>query len=274
MTIQLTSPEIRYLLFQLERGESGTPHFQGYLELKSRKTIRQTKTLLNLDRVHLEVRRGSQEEATTYCKKEDGRLEGPWEFGTPSSGGGERSDLDTIRHRIREGWTERRIADEFFSQWCHYGNAFRRYRSLCLSARDYKTEITVIVGPPGTGKSRFAMDNYPAAYWKQRSIWWDNYDGQENVVIDDFYGWLPYDNLLRICDRYPLLCEIKGGQVNFLAKRICITSNNTPAQWYKNVVLAAFIRRVEIWIYLGKNGVTCTTSDYNEFCNAVDRNFN
>lgn len=118
------------------------------------------------------------------------------------------------------------------------------------------------------------MDNYPAAYWKQRSIWWDNYDGQENVVIDDFYGWLPYDNLLRICDRYPLLCEIKGGQVNFLAKRICITSNNTPAQWYKNVVLAAFIRRVEIWIYLGKNGVTCTTSDYNEFCNAVDRNFN
>lgn len=274
LTIQSTSPEIRYLIFQLEQGEQGTPHLQGYIELLSRKTLRQTKNILDNDRLHLEVRRGTAEEAITYCKKEDGRLAGPWEFGTRSSGAGERTDLTTIQRRIRDdGWTDKRIADEFFSQWCHYQHAFRRYRSMCHSHRNYKTEVTVIVGPPGTGKSRYAMDNYASAYWKQRSIWWDNYDGDENVVIDDFYGWLPYDVLLRICDRYPLMVETKGGQTNFLAKRIVITSNNTPAQWYKNVILEAFIRRVDTWMYLGNQSLTCVTTDYNEFCNAINRNF-
>nr|QXP07784.1 MAG: replication associated protein [Arizlama virus] len=276
-TIQSTCPEMKFLLYQLEEGEQHTPHLQGYLELKSRKTLRQTQSLFGLgQRIHLDLRRGTQQQAVDYVTKEDGRLQGPWEFGTRSSGGGERSDLATIQKLIRDdGWTDRRIADEFFSQWCHYGNAFRRYRSICIPARAHKTEVTVIVGPPGTGKSRYAMDNYPSAYWKQRSIWWDNYDGEHDVVIDDFYGWLPYDSLLRLCDRYPLLCEVKGGQVNFVAKRICITSNHTPAQWYKNVGnIDAFIRRVTSWMYLGTGGVSCVTNEYSEFCNAVDRRFN
>lgn len=90
---------------------------------------------------------------------------------------------------------------------------------------------------------------------------------------DDFYGWMPYDTLLRLCDRYPLLIETKGGQTIFLAKTIIITSNNTPAQWYKNVNLKAFIRRVDLWIYLGLGGLRVETENYDEFCNAVDRNF-
>lgn len=276
MTIQSTSQDIKYMIFQLEEGEQEqTPHLQGYLELTSRKTRRQLKIILNIDRIHLELRKGSQQQAIDYCKKEDGRLEGPWEFGVRSAGAGQRTDLSTIQQRIRDdNWSDIRVADEFFAQWCHYQHAFRRYRSMCHSQRNYKTEVTVIVGPPGTGKSRYALDNYPSAYWKQRSQWWCNYDGEENVVMDDFYGWLPYDVLLRICDRYPLMVETKGGQVSFLAKKIVITSNNTPAQWYKNVVLDAFIRRVDMWMYLGKNSVTCVTTDYNEFCNAVDRNFN
>lgn len=117
------------------------------------------------------------------------------------------------------------------------------------------------------------MDKYPKAYWKQRSNWWDNYESHESVILDDFYGWLPYDTLLRICDRYPLMVETKGGQCHFLAKNVVLTSNNTPAQWYKNINLAAFIRRVDLWVYLGTGGLKVETANYNDFCNAVDRNF-
>ena len=269
---------IQYLIYQKEQGESGTPHFQGYVEFTSRVTFRQAKTVIH-ERAHLERRRGNAVQARDYCKKEDGRLDGPWEFGTGDFSGlrqstaGERTDLSTIRDLLIAGRPERDIADEFFSQWCRYHAAFRRYRLMCLSHRSWKTRTTVVVGPPGTGKSKYAMDLHPSAYWKQRSIWWDNYEAHDAVVIDDFYGWMPYDTLLRLCDRYPLLIETKGGQTIFLAKTIIITSNNTPAQWYKNVNLKTFIRRVDLWIYLGLGGLRVETENYDEFCNAVDRNF-
>lgn len=117
------------------------------------------------------------------------------------------------------------------------------------------------------------MDNYPEAYWKQRSQWWDTYECHETVVLDDFYGWLPYDVLLRAADRYPLQVETKGGQAVFLAKTLIITSNNTPAQWYKNVNLQALIRRVDKWMYLGLDNMKVETESYEVFCNAIDRNF-
>lgn len=89
------------------------------------------------------------------------------------------------------------------------------------------------------------MDNYPDAYWKQRSQWWDCYE-HKHVVMDDFYGWLPFDTLLRICDRYPLLVETKGGQTKFNAEVLVITSNQRPQEWYPNVSnFDAFVRRVD-----------------------------
>jgi hypothetical protein len=210
--------------------------------------------------------------------KDDGRLEGPWEYGefsatTPATTAGERTDLITVKERIKAGASEQQIADEFFSSWVRYHSAFRRYRLLCFNHRDWKTRTVVLVGPPGTGKSRWCMDNYKEAYWKQRSNWWDSYEGHETVILDDFYGWIPYDTLLRLCDRYPLMVETKGGQSTFLAKNIIFTSNNTPAQWYKNINLNAFIRRVDLWIYLGLGGLKVETEKYEDFCNAVDRNF-
>jgi len=51
-------------------------------------------------------------------------------------------------------------------------------------------------------------------------------------VLDDFYGWLPWDFLLRLLDRYPLLVETKGGQVQFVAKTVVITSNKPYLEWY------------------------------------------
>lgn len=276
--IQLIAPEIQYLIFQLEQGQQQTPHLQGYLELTSRKTRNQVKSLLSNDRLHLERRRGTAQEAATYCKKEDGRLEGPWEFGdSPSdvSTRGQRSDLTTIRERITAGRNEREIADEFFAAWCQYHNAFRRYRNLCFSHRDWKTRTIVIVGPPGTGKSRWAMDQYPTAYWKQRSQWWCGYEGHDSVILDDFYGWLPYDQILRMCDRYPLQVETKGGQVTFLAKNVVFTSNQHPRKWYNSerIDLAAFTRRVDVFMYYGEHGMKLETESYDRFTDAYDRNY-
>nr|ARI50282.1 master replication initiator protein [Sophora yellow stunt virus] len=70
---------MKYMVYQLEEGENGTRHFQGYVEMKERSSLKTMKTLF--PRAHLEKRKGTQGEARRYCMKEDSRIEGPWEFG-------------------------------------------------------------------------------------------------------------------------------------------------------------------------------------------------
>ena len=131
-------------------------------------------------------------------------------------------------------------------------------------------KVIVLYGPTGTGKSKWVLDNYNKAYWKQKSIWWDNYNQQEAVVLDEYYGWLPYDFLLRLCDRYPLLCEIKGGQLQFTSKTIIFTTNLRPDKWYKDgCYFDAFIRRVSEWHYLPTLETHTIDINYNEFFNKI-----
>jgi len=238
-----------YLTYQLEQGEHGTLHYQGYVEFSKAKPLACLRGMLAGG--HFEIRRGTQQQAIDYCNKLATRVAEPYHEGIPKRQGA-RNDLDEIRDRIRSGVSNIDIADEYFGQWVRYHRAFAVYRSLKQPNRTWKTEIFLCYGPPGTGKSRFALEDSPAEtqYWKQRSPWWCNYQGEENVVIDDYYGWLPWDVLLRIMDRYPLLVETKGGQVNFTAKKIYITSNTKPNQWYRESPnLTALTRRVEHFIY-------------------------
>lgn len=96
--------------------------------------------------------------------------------------------------------------------------------------------------------SKWCNDNFPGAYWKPKGKWWDGYTGQSTVIVDDFYGWIPLDDFLRITDRYPLLAEIKGSVAQFTARTIIFTSNIPWLQWYKTwhpEHIAAFDRRVD-----------------------------
>jgi len=89
------------------------------------------------------------------------------------------------------------------------------------------------VGEPGTGKTEWVSKTYPDAYWKQSTKWWDEYCAHEVVVLDEFKGWLPYNDLLRLMDGTPMTVEKKGSQTSFLAKKVVIISNYPPWTWYK-----------------------------------------
>ena len=45
-----------------------------------------------------------------------------------------------------------------------------QYQILKRDQRRWKSKVYVLVGEPGTGKSKWALDNFPNAYWKQRVI--------------------------------------------------------------------------------------------------------
>lgn len=175
-----------------------------------------------------------------------------------------------IQDLIKEGSTDEEIADFDFSAWVKYHRAFSIYRGMKQAKRNHEVNVIVLMGPTGTGKSHWAAKEYPDAYWKQKSNWWDNYVAQKTIILDEFYGWLPFDTLLRICDKYPMQVEQKGGQTELVAENIIITTNQKPKQWYKNAYFPAFQRRVKYWKVLNAIDNQSTYTDYDE----AEINFN
>lgn len=220
-----------YAIYQLERGDSGTNHYQGYVEFKNVKRFSALKKIN--PRCHWEPRQGSHQQAVDYCSKEDTRVEGPWTIGEAPVGRGKRTDLLAIKAKIDGGATIKQLWQEDFGACLHYEKAFRSYQLSVIKPRDHKTVVTVLWGPTGVGKSRRLKQAYPEAFWKNKSKWWDGYCQEEHVVLDDFYGWIKFDEMLRLLDRYPLLVETKGGTTHFTSRFIHITSNKHPSSWYK-----------------------------------------
>lgn len=288
---------MKLMVCQLELGETGTLHLQGYLEMKQPARMSALKKLL--PRAHLEKAMGTKLQCIQYCLKEESSLgtkwlwqentlkcstdEDPTLFDTaiasllePTNGTKESTKLRlcAIQSKLSEGNSDviEEVADNEFDLWVRYYRAFEKYLLMKTAPRSWKSNVHVLQGPTGTGKSKWAMDNFPKAYWKQRSNWWDGYAGHETVILDEFYGWLPFDLLLRLCDRYPLLVETKGGQVQFVAKTIVITTNMLPCNWYKSCYFPSFARRVDQWHIMPVWGEHSTYSDYGEFLKWASEN--
>jgi len=84
---------VRYCSYQLEAGQEGTLHFQGYIELSQPSRFSALR-VGPLEHAHWEIRRGTRSEARSYTRKDEGCLAGPWEHGTWTGGQGQRVDLD------------------------------------------------------------------------------------------------------------------------------------------------------------------------------------
>lgn len=231
-----------YLICGLEVGDkTHTKHIQGYVQMKKRTTRASMKKIWPT--AHLEIARGSPKQNVTYCSKE-GKSH---EHGELTKGQGSRSDLDGIKVLIDSNCSLAEIRDAHYGDFIRYQKSIRFDREFVRSHRSEPTELHIHWGATGTGKSKYCRDHYPEAYWKPFGKWWDDYDGQETVVIDEFYGWLPFSVLLRLADWTPLYVPNKGGFAKFTAKRIIITSNADPESWYPGVypeVKKALLRRV------------------------------
>lgn len=114
---------IRYVVFQLEEGENGTPHYQGYVEYTSPQRWSYLKALTDQS-IHLEKRRGTRVQARDYCRKEESRKDGPFEYGEWSVGGsGSRNDLTGIIDACKTG-SLKRVAEEHPEGILRYSKVF------------------------------------------------------------------------------------------------------------------------------------------------------
>lgn len=240
---------IKYICYGIETcPTTGRIHYQGYLELKKSIRITGVRKLFGPHcKTHFEYRKGTADEAINYCRK-DGQFS---EFGDRAKQG-ERTDIMKLKDKLdTPNISLKQVADEHFTEFLKYTKGIMTYRTISTTSRDWPVNLEIHIGPTNCGKSHYAKTTYPNAYWMIKpngsSVYFDGYDGQDTIVLDEFYGWLPWDLLLRLCDKYPLKLNVKGGTVECLVKNVIITSNSHILKWYPNIKdLDPLIRRITL----------------------------
>lgn len=261
-----TWDQVQFAAGQLEKGESGTTHLQLYVYFAHNKALTSTpgtgvKKVHPL--AHWEVRRGTHEQALTYVTKDESSLGQRFIFGDPPNAPGKTNDsseFDEVKAKLDEGKTLAEIADCHFSLFLKHHSGLASYIGKKRPARrTWLTKNLVIFGSTGTGKSRFCHDLellFPGeVYWKSKDKWWGDYNGEPYIVMDEFYGWVPYDELLRMLDRYVFRPEVKGAHIYVQPRAVVFTSNKEPTEWYPNVSdTSALLRRLHVVSRLDEAG--------------------
>ena len=234
---------------------TGTPHLQMYAEFKNGKTFSTIKEQFS-NRLHLESRYGTAIEARNYCRGDDGsgtytnrkgevksKNEKVLEFGQISQQGA-RTDWVGAIEKLKEHNIVEVIEDQPHLLPCI--NALTKFKSLVSKSSHRDIKVLYVWGKSGSGKTKWAWESYPDLYSKPEGMWWDGYNGEKTLLLDDFYGdtsGIDYSLMLKVLDRYPLSLPVKGGFTPALFTTVIITSNLPSSKMYRDG-LRALKRRI------------------------------
>lgn len=266
--------DIKYIIFGEEKGELGTQHLQGYLVLHWQKTLNATKTFIGINSIHLEVAKGNSSHNKEYCSKGE-QTHDEWEsLGTQGPNYGLNAVIHekgtrplTQKEKGEEGkkyWEQlivdsekgdfSKIREEDPKLYFHHLRTIQYHRTNAAQkpASLVNLDNIWIWGPTGTGKSLSVEVKYPNAYKKMQNKWWDGYNDEEEVFIDDldkkkaidFMGAL----LKNWADHGAFLAECKGGNTRYIRpKRIIVTCNWSPNDiWEEQEMLQPILRRFRL----------------------------
>lgn len=219
---------------------TGTPHLQAYCRWKNAVAFETIKK--RCPRASLTPASGDDLDNQRYCSKECLI----YELGEPvKEEQGRRNDIRTITDKIRaKDLTYEELMFEYPDMFLRYSRSFEKMFNAVLTARSEPPQVHWRWGKAGVGKTRFVVDTHPSLYQKDNTIWWDGYNQQEAILIDDFDNTIPYRTLLRILDRYVYQGQIKGGYVHINSPYIYITCEYPPERYWEGNELTQVTRRL------------------------------
>ncbi len=224
---------VKYAVWQLEQGENGTPHYQGYIECGKTRRFSHFKSILA--RAHFEKAQADTDANEAYCTKEEGRLDGPWSFGERQKPG-KRNDLIKLRDCVKRGdsVTDILSSEEVAETALRHPQALRLLNdTFSKPQKRDDIHVTLHYGPPGTGKSHCAAEDDAYIFDGDANGFWLGYQGETHCIFDEFGGHcLKPMQLQRVCDKYPLTLNVKGGHMACKITKVDICSNYLPNQWW------------------------------------------
>jgi len=237
---------MKYLCYAPELTSEGKHHWQGYVYYHDKVSIKVSQKLLGDAVAHHEPTKGSPLENRTYIfgpydkgDKHKPANEHAVELGEiPSQG--KRVDLNILKDKLlKKETTIDNVLETQPETYHQYGRTLERLDDLRM-AKEYRTEMTSaewIWGPTGIGKSHRAFEGFtPQTHYNfpDDKGWWDNYKQQETVIINDFRGEIPYNELLQMMDKWPYEVRRRGRPpVPFTSRHVIITSSLPPKDIYK-----------------------------------------
>lgn len=225
---ELRMLEAKYLVAASEIAPTtGTPHIHALIIFNTNKRFNALKRLIK--RGDIEIVKGTFEQAYQYVTKDGNIL---FEDGKRPGQSAVECKFKDMVQAAKEG-----TIDKECLMYCRYEKFFDRFEkkdTTCFNG-DLKSKNAWIWGPPGTGKSKLARDYAESrgfrVYEKLANKWWDNYDGEEVVLLEDLDPKVCEALIHHIklwADRYPFRAEIKGGSKRLMPKFQLIVTSNYP----------------------------------------------
>lgn len=260
------SQHITYCVGQAEICPStGRLHIQGYLECKERWTFHRVKRDVfeqYMPNACIAAARGTASQNRSYCTKPESRVPGtePVEIGDALGDAGDTHGagraLDRVFADIRAGFSMEEIIEKYgFGMFVRHERALKSAMCIWGRRRGVMPKIILLIGPSGSGKSRWVQREFPNRYRMTfgnggNAAWFDGYNGEDVIELSEFRGQLQLAFMLDLLDRYELKVQTKGGTVQCVASTIVITSNDEPSEWYKSMEdrdekLKPLLRRIE-----------------------------
>lgn len=238
------SIECKYIAYSHEVGESGTPHLQGYVCFTNAKS--HSAVIALLPGCHIENMKGTIDQNGAYISKSGADVieRGVRPMTNDDKGMAEITRWNTIRDQARANKVHE---IESKVQITHY-------HALKSIARDQAVPVAnlndvcglFIYGPPGTGKTRAVVDMFPVHYEKLHEKWWDYYNGEDVVFLDEFDG-IDAKSIGKYLKQWgdfkKFRAETKGGSMVIRPKMFIICSNYSLEELFPEKVLYEAIRR-------------------------------
>ena len=232
--------KIKYFIAQEEEGEEcHTRHIQGFVIFHKVMYLTGLKKITK--RAHWEVTRGTDQQASDYCEKEETRMEGGrrWKWGELpkreiKSRDDRLADACDVLDSLKEGYKRPAEIDSCTLMQCGFIQAMNALCADILGPYRPTLKIISLIGVPGSGKSHAIQVNCPN---HGRMIYGNNGNWAQNptadvMVFEEFNGQIPLQRMLQMLDPYPLALEVKGRMAPAMYTVVIITSNTTPDMWY------------------------------------------
>ncbi|CAN5740448.1 hypothetical protein BH11PAT2_BH11PAT2_00560 [soil metagenome] len=228
-----------YINYGLELGDTNFPHIQGYIELNTVQRYSYLQKYFDfkkdgkLLKFHIEIANGTAEQNKKYTGKEGNGFE----YGEPLVQGA-RTDLNQIKEAIK---TDPRSLPTIVDELVQNNQQLRYAQNLqpfYFKHRDpnLPPKVYWIHGATGIGKTSLVYRCF-ADICSVSSYDWlgTGYSQNECLLLDDFREFnIPFENLLKLTDRYPFDLFFKGGSVPLNSPYIIFTSPHSIDQTFRN----------------------------------------